>query len=631
MLRPTPMKHVRLLVLNEDLAQASLALAQTESFHPDPRPPAESRLAELADHRYRDTFLQARGRADKILHLVMPEVLSKPPRAQPRVVEFAELAALNDWLGEIWTDASNEEETLRRLDDEDRLAREHLAALANFADLNIDLGMLRNTTRFLDIHVGLIPRENLRQLQDAVGLAGYLIHPYMTRGDQVHVVIIGASDEEATPLPSVLAAAGFQALSIPRELEREPAELRQELEAQRKRIAAQREDTQTALARWAEGFRERLLAARELLWMAEPLVTLDASLRSSGHLTYLAGWVPARALEALEQRLRTTLAHPFDLGARDPFPEERRLVPTVASRSRLLAPFGVLVRQYGTPEYGEVDPTPLFALTFLLMFGSMFGDLGQGAVIALLALALRHRLKSLWLFGVLAGLSSMGFGLVFGSVFGSEHLLPALWMSPLHDPLYMLSLALGWGVVFITLACLLAIYNRVTLGHWQEALFAHHGVFNLLFYLALIAGALGVARDQGFGVVPMLLALGALGALAWRSWREQDAPIAERVLVVTIELLETVIGSISNTLSFLRVAAFSLNHVALSIAIFTLADMLGGVGHWAMLVAGNLFVIVLEGGIVAIQVMRLQYYEGFSRYFSGNGQEFMPLRLRREP
>jgi V/A-type H+-transporting ATPase subunit I len=194
-------------------------------------------------------------------------------------------------------------------------------------------------------------------------------------------------------------------------------------------------------------------------------------------------------------------------------------------------------------------------------------------------------------------------------------------------------------VVFLTLACLLAIYNRLVVGNWSGAVFGQHGIINLIFYLALISGGVNVALagERGmevgvagaFGLVPALLGIGSLVALGWDRWRHQQAPTGEKVLVVVIETLETLIGSISNTLSFLRVAAFSLNHVALSIAIFTLADMMGSVGHLVTLILGNLFVIVLEGGIVMIQVMRLQYYEGFSRYFSGNGHEFAPLRLRR--
>ena len=84
----------------------------------------------------------------------------------------------------------------------------------------------------------------------------------------------------------------------------------------------------------------------------------------------------------------------------------------------------------------------MFAATFLLMFGSMFGDVGQGAIIAGLAWYLRDKLGRFYPFGVMAGISSICFGFLFGSVFGYEHLLPALWMSPLHDPM---ALAIhGW-------------------------------------------------------------------------------------------------------------------------------------------------------------------------------------------
>jgi V/A-type H+-transporting ATPase subunit I len=255
-------------------------------------------------------------------------------------------------------------------------------------------------------------------------------------------------------------------------------------------------------------------------------------------------------------------------------------VPTVPTRKRLLAPFALLVHQYGIPRYGEVDPTPLFAATFLLMFGTMFGDVGQGAVIAGLAWYFRAKLGRFYLFGVLAGASSMLFGFLFGSVFGFEHWLPALWMSPLHDPLLMLRLALGWGVLFIALACVLAIYNRAVIGNWLGALFGQHGLVNLIFYLALAWGGLNVGQGQGFGPGPTLLILLSLGALAWHGWGHLEAPVSEKVLVVFIETLETIVGYVSNTLSFLRVAAFSLNHAALALAVFTLAWHDGAFRPW---------------------------------------------------
>ncbi len=620
------MKHVRLLVLTEDLPQASLALAETESFHPDTRAPSEERLSALPGRAYCEIYSQAHARLEKITRLIP---LTPAPGIGPvRVVEFDELKSVNDWLGDIWNEASSYEEDLRRLDDAERLLKEQLTALANFADLDIDLGMLRSKTRFLDFYVGMVPRENLRQLEGAVGLAQHLLHVYMEQGEHAHVVIVGPTGTRESELSAVLAAAGFQTLPIPRELDREPAQMRQDLERQRQQLEEQQRDLHETLAHWGEGFRNRLLDVRHTLLLVEPLVTLDASMRSAGHLARLAGWVPASALKQLRAQLDSSLQHPFDLSSRDPRSDERKLVPTVPVRSRLLTPFAMLVKQYGIPEYGEVDPTPLFAVTFLLMFGSMFGDLGQGAVIAIVAWLLRDKLGRFWPFGLMAGLSSMAFGVLFGSVFGYEHVLPALWMSPLSDPILMLSIALGWGVAFLTLACLLAIYNRLAIKNWSGALLGHHGVVNLVFYLALIGGGLQIAQGRDFGHLPIALILVSLGTLAWHSWRHQDAPASEKVLVVFIETLETVVGYLSNTLSFLRVAAFSLNHVALSIAVFTLAGMMGSLGHWVTIVLGNLFVLVLEGGIVMIQVMRLQYYEGFSRYFSGDGHEFTPLRLR---
>jgi V/A-type H+-transporting ATPase subunit I len=627
MLRPCPMKHVRLLVLTEDLPQASLALAETESFHPDTRPPTESQLVGLPGRDYRETYTQAHSRLDKIAKLIqIPEVTEI---SKVRVVELPELQKLNDWLGQIWERTSRYEEDLRRLDDQDRFVREQEAALDNFQHLNIDLGMLRSRTRFLDFYVGIVPRENLRQLEGAMSLADHLLHVYMQRGDNAHVVIVGPTGTTDTQLSAVLSAASFQPIPIPDSLDETPEQIHADLEAQRQDVHTQREAVFHRLSKWSEGFLDRLMEARRTLRLAEPLVTLDPSLRSAGHLAYLAGWVPAHQVERLSTRLGETLALPFEMQSRDPLPEERKLVPTVPVRSRLLEPFSLLVKQYGIPEYGEVDPTPWFAVTFLLMFGSMFGDVGQGAVIAGLAWYFRAKLEHFWLFGLMAGLSSVVFGLLYGSIFGYEDVLPALWMSPIHNPILMLKIALGYGVVFLVVACLLAIYNRVVIRNWTGAVFGHHGLVNLAFYLSLVWGGLNLGTQGAFGSVPAILTIAALGGLAAFNWYHLEAPLGEKVLVVFIETLETIIGYVSNTLSFLRVAAFSLNHVALSIAVFTLANMMGTFGHILTVILGNVFVLVLEGGIVMIQVMRLQYYEGFSRYFSGDGHEFVPLKLRR--
>lgn len=628
MLHPTQMKHVRLLVMTDDLPQASLTLAESGSFHPDPRPPEEAMLAETPGRPYRELYQQANTRLAKIAKLVaVPEL---PRIDDVRVVYHEELSAVSQQLRERWAQASQFEEGFRRIDEQLRVLKEQEAALANFANLKIDLGALRKKTRFLDFYVGMVPRENVAQLEGAVRLADHLLFDFLRRGDQAHVIIVGPAGEKDEQLGAVLSSAGFQPLAIPEGIDdASPAEKGQEFARRRTALEQERAELERELQAWSSDNAQVLADARRALLLAEPFVTLDPSIRSAGHLAVVAGWVPARAVDDLEARLAASLALPFELKARSPRSDERALVPTVPTRSRWLAPFATLVKQYGIPQYGEIDPTPLFAGTFLLMFGMMFGDVGHGAVIALAAWWFRDKLKSFAWFGIAAGISSVLFGFVFGSVFGVEHWLPALWMAPLHDPILMLKVALGWGIGFIVAACLLGIYNRIVTGNPEGAIFAPHGAVNLLFYLGFLAGGYGLATAGSFGWGPGLIVTGALGTLAAYQWRHLSGPIAEKALIVFIETLDTVIVYLSNTLSFLRVSAFSLNHAALAIAIFTLADMLGAVGTAITLVLGNLFILVLEGGIVMIQVMRLEFYEGFSRYFSGDGHEFAPLRLRR--
>jgi V/A-type H+-transporting ATPase subunit I len=622
------MKHVRLLVMTDDLPQASLTLAQTEHFHPDPRPPEQQMLASMPGRDYRELYQQAHSRLEKISKLAAVE--AEPTIAEERVIHHDELAATNRLLGERWEQASRFEEAFRRIDESERLIKDQEAALANFANLKIDLGTLRNKTRFLDFYVGVVPRENVSRLEGAVRLADHLLFNYLQRGGSAHVIIVGPRGEKESQLQSVLTSAGFQALAIPVGLDEgaNPALVREQLARRREELEAQRRGLREELAAWEQQNQALLLDARRTLLLAEPFVTLDPSIRSAGSLAILAGWVPARAVRDLTQQLQDSLLLPFDLDARDPLPAERPLVPAVPVKHRLLLPFSMLVKQYGIPQYGEVDPTPLFAVTFLFMFGSMFGDVGQGAVIAGLAWYFRDKLGRFYPFGVMAGISSVVFGFLYGSIFGYEDILPALWKSPIHHPILMLKIALGYGVLFLVTACLLAIYNRLVIKNVAGALFGHHGIVNLVFYLALVWGGLQLGLTGVFGSAPLLLIVLALGALAWYAWRHLDAPIGEKILVVFIETLETIIGYVSNTLSFLRVAAFSLNHAALSIAVLTLAGMMGTAGHIITVILGNIFVLVLEGGIVMIQVMRLEYYEGFSRYFSGDGHEFAPLRLR---
>jgi V/A-type H+-transporting ATPase subunit I len=92
------------------------------------------------------------------------------------------------------------------------------------------------------------------------------------------------------------------------------------------------------------------------------------------------------------------------------------------------------------------------------------------------------------------------------------------------------------------------------------------------------------------------------------------------------ELIEVLLSFASNTISFVRLAAFAINHVGLCMAVYILSGLTTGAGNLAITILGNVLVIVLEGLIVAIQVLRLEYYELFSRFYSGDGKPYKPIR-----
>src|SRR5699024_3541153 len=95
--------------------------------------------------------------------------------------------------------------------------------------------------------------------------------------------------------------------------------------------------------------------------------------------------------------------------------------------------------------------------------------------------------------------------------------------------------------------------------------------------------------------------------------------------VELFELFEVVLSFFSNTMSFLRVGGFVLSHAGMMAVVFTLSEMVGSAASPVVIVVGNLFVMGMEGLIVGIQVLRLEFYELFSRYFDGDGVPFTPV------
>lgn len=625
MLTPVPMRFVTISLLREDLASAGLALAEFASFAPQGNEESSEHLPEAVGEEYAKLFHSAHGRLTKIMH----HLQLKPAiddAVEYRTVPKQELAELDQWLGEIWVHCSACDETSHGYQEQLAEVQQLDKALQIFQSLDVDLGLLHGDRQFLHIQPGTLPRQHISRLQEALGIIGYTLSEFSHQGNTAHVIVAGLM-ENRDKLDPLLKAAAFHSLDLPGEFRDHPTKVGQTLNERRQKIVAEKMHLQQKIDSKREQYGQQLQTAAMRLVAASSYVQFGRALKGRGNLAQVTGWVPKYKLDDLRQRLEQTLPGHFLLQERKPTPDERPNVPSTIPHGRLLRPFASLVKNYGIPRYGELDPTWLFAVTFVAMFGMMFGDVGHGLLIVLSGVLLRHKVKGIAPFMILAGLSSCLFGFLYGSIFGYEHVLPALWISPLSDPMLMLKLAFAWGVGFILLATLITIRNNLVDHRYAEALFDNRGVAGVMLYLGMLFAGYRWFSTNSFGWLEQVALILPLLIILVYKWQHIKAPFGERLLVVAIEGFESLMTYISNTLSFLRVAAFSLNHVALAVAVFTLADMMGSTGHWITVVLGNLFILILEGGIVVIQVLRLEYFEGFSRFFRGDGREFRPMRL----
>ena len=623
---PTPleMKKASLYMVDADAQTAAMTLARLAVIHPLEGDIGAEAFDDCPAASYFSVYHDLNSRFGKISGFI--EAPFQNPVESTGMVTLDHLHDLAEQLKNLWARVSALEERIRKQHEKISAVRQLSSSLQKFASLDLDLSRLRRQGRFLRIVVGSVPSGNFNQLKRALSLTHFMIKTFYSTEGTDYVVVFGPS-QQREEVQDLLQSADFRGLAIPEEFSGSPVELQADLDRQIDAAQIGIDETSRELSNLIRDNQILLQSAHDALLLARPYASLATVLKGKGGLVFLQGWVPAHRVDEITQQLEQQLDFPFHLMFSEPEQQEFDAVPSLLQPYWLLKPFQGLVKTFGMPGYREVDPSGLFAFSYLIMFGMMFGDIGHGAVIACASLMFWRRYPGVTIVGVLAGASSIAFGFVYGSLFGYEHVVPALWMSPMHDPVQVLFLAVLWGAGFILVANLLAIRNFFASGQTPQALYSGKGLAGLLFYLAAFYSAYQVAANSRFGWFEALIVTAPMAVIVYFQWRQSSGGQLERVLVVFIEALEHVISSVSGTLSFLRVAAFSLNHIALAAAVFAIAGMLGTFGHGITVVLGNIFIIVLEGAIVAIQCLRLEYYEGFSRFFSGKGRAFEPLKF----
>lgn len=399
---------------------------------------------------------------------------------------------------------------------------------------------------------------------------------------------------------------------------------------------------------WTEQKKERVFAAFQVLKDYEANFNVRkfaACIHEKDHPFYiLCGWMAADDTDALRRELD---------GEPDTFfvIEDRKehitgTPPTKLKNIPLLRPFEMFVKMYGLPSYDEFDPTILIAITYSVFFGFMFGDAGQGLLL-LIGGFLLYRTKKINLAAIISccGFFSTIFGLLFGSVFGFEDVIPALWLRPAKamtdlpfvgrlNTVFVAAIALGMAMILLTmiLNMVVSIRNHDTGKAW----FDPNGMAGFVFYAALAAVIVLFMNGNPVPAVSILVILflvpllliflkEPLTAIVERKSEKLSGGLGMFFTEGFFELFEVLLSYFSNTLSFVRVGAFAVSHAAMMEVVLMLAGAETGSPNLLVILFGNLFVCGMEGLIVGIQVLRLEYYELFSRFYKGTGREFKPF------
>ena len=348
---------------------------------------------------------------------------------------------------------------------------------------------------------------------------------------------------------------------------------------------------------------------------------------------YLTGWVPDSKIndfkELSEKHSDTTVT------VKD---ETNQAPPTKLKNNKLFRPFEFLVNMYGAPNYNELDPTPFFAISYMLLYGMMFGDLGQGLVFVLLSFLVDKKNKT---FGALIrriGFSACFFGLMYGSVFGIETLIPALLIKPFDNIMKVLIASVAFGIGLLLIAYCLGIYNKlVKQKNIEEGIFGKEGFAGLMMMTSFVILILNIVNinviPKNIGVVMLIASIvmiifsKPIAAKIEKRDEVYESTAFDYYVESSFSIIEALLSVFSNLVSFTRVGAFAINHVGLYMAFEVMSKIAGGgIKGIIILILGNILIIGLEGMIVFIQGLRLEFYEMFSKYYQGNGRKFRPIK-----
>ncbi|MGO5052965.1 V-type ATP synthase subunit I [Lachnospiraceae bacterium LCP25S3_G4] len=455
------------------------------------------------------------------------------------------------------------------------------------------------------------------------------------------------SKEQSEKLDAIFKSMHFERLFLPDEYDGKPLEACQKLEQNIQSLTEQIDHINDEIA---DTLQQK---ASELIYCKNRLEILNnnfdirkvAACVEDKHENYyiLCGWMAEHDVKDFLHEIKDD-ANLFVVveDDRDTYFGEP---PTKLKNPKFFKPFEMFIRMYGLPAHNEMDPTIFVALTYTFIFGVMFGDLGQGACLFIVG-SLLYKFKKANLAGIIAiaGIFSMFFGWMFGSIFGFEDIIEARWIRPISamtnlpfigklNTVFIVAVAFGMGIILLSM--IFHIINAVKAHDTENTWFDANGVAGLVFYGSVVATIVlfmtghktpaSIVLTFMFGIPLLLIVLKE--PLSRKIEKRANTMTEGKGMFLVqglFELFETLLSYFSNTLSFVRIGAFAVSHAAMMEVVLMLGGVESGNPNWIVIILGNLFVCGMEGLIVGIQVLRLEYYEMFSRFYKGTGREFKP-------
>lgn len=543
----------------------------------------------------------------------------------------------------------------RRLEEEkSRLQSEHaeildpLKIIRPFKNLNFDVSEILNF-KYIHYRFGRIEKQYLQKFEKYI--YDNLDTLFIKCGeDEMYVYgVYFVPEHQAHKVHAVYSSMHFERIFIPNEYHGTAAEAFEKLDTRHREIHKALDANKEASRKFLQDNSTKIVSAKAALDACSSsfdIRKLAACTPGDTNTFYiLCGWMTEKDALAFQKDIQND-EKIFCLMEDQKAPATQK-PPTKLRNPKLFKPFEMYVKMYGLPAYNEMDPTWFVAITYSFIFGAMFGDVGQGLVLFLGGLFL-YKTKKMDLAGIIscAGVFSVFFGFMYGSFFGFEEVLKAIWLKPMNQmmdvPLVgrlnaVFVIAIGFGMFIILICMVFNIINSIRRGDTEKTWFDSNAVAGLVFYGSIVltiglfisgkklpAAAILVIM---FGV-PLLLMFLKEPLTNLVEKKSKILPEQKGMFFVQsfFELFEVLLSYLSNTLSFLRIGAFAVSHAAMMEVVLMLAGATnGGSPNWIVVVLGNIFVCAMEGLIVGIQVLRLEYYEIFSRFYAGNGREFKPF------